>query len=434
MAEKPTGFHIARLSVFLTVIRNLYLRRRTNESKPLFKNVFIKLARSVLSKFAMLSFGGHIRHKWEKVMSSPVKSVLAAAISLISIGAHAATITVDTNLGAAGGLVSNIKVLEWDASPVLAVGGNQAVINYLNWSSSGGALNPANPYAAPTAAGVTNDLSGSPILGYSFEVYSQGILGSFTGGTGAVAGLNSTYQITYEFGYTEIMYEATRSTISGNGTANFDFAAVQTVNYFRIYLDNLAGGSAANLGSGAGFNDGTLVFEGEIRPVENEPHVSNFTTSGVTPGAATDPLNTQSLCGSSKDCSTTSSLGPLETVTGTGSTSAFDLMIMPVTLNPAFWVSGLDSLLVDNISQTLAFSSSEPSEKVAGLVPDIGSVNGQVLSGAACQDRSLFCGSPDILFQTDTNSPVDRTVPEPGTLALFGIALAGLGFSRFRKV
>jgi hypothetical protein len=388
----------------------------------------------VLSKFAMLSFGGHIRHKWEKVMSSPVKSVLAAAISLISIGAHAATITVDTNLGAAGGQVSNIKVLEWDASPVLAVGGNQAVINYLNWATVGGALNPVNPYAAPTAEGVTNDVNGNPILGYSFEVYSHGILGSFTGGTGAIAGLNSTYQITYEFGYTEIMYEATRSAITGNGTANFDFAKVQTVNYFNIYLDNLSSGTAANLGLGTGFADGTLVFSGNILPVENEPHVSNFQTSGQTPGAATDPLNTQSLCGSSKSCVTTSSLGPLETVTGTGSTTAFDLMIMPVTLNPAFWVSGLDSLLVDNISQTLAFSSSQPSEVVAGFVPDIGSVNGQVLSGAACQDRSLFCGSPDIMFQTDTNSPVDRTVPEPGTLALFGIALAGLGFSRFRKV
>lgn len=369
-------------------------------------------------------------------MSSPVKSVLAAAISLISIGAHAATITVDTNLGAAGGLVSNIKVLEWDASPVLAVGGNQAVINYLNWTGFGGAANPGNTFAAPSAAGVTNDVNGNPILGYSFEVYSQGILGSFTGGTGATGGLNSTYQITYEFGYTEIMYLATQNPVTGGGAANFDFAAVQTVNYFRIYLDNLTNGGAANLATGSGFNDsdgGVLVFDGQIRPVANEPHVSNFTTSGQTPGTATDPLNTQSLCGSSKDCETTSSLGGVETVTGTGSTSAFDLMIMPVTLNPAFWVSGLDSLLVDNISQTLAFSSSQPSEKVAGFVPDIGSVNGQVRT--TCGDTgALFCGDPDILFQTDTNSPVDRTVPEPGTLALFGIALAGLGFSRFRKV
>ena len=56
-----------------------------------------------------------------------------------------------------------------------------------------------------------------------------------------------------------------------------------------------------------------------------------------------------------------------------------------------------------------------------GYVPVVGATNG------------AFGDSPDFVAQTDYNSAVTGSVPEPGMLALLGLALAGLGVTTMRR-
>jgi hypothetical protein len=56
-----------------------------------------------------------------------------------------------------------------------------------------------------------------------------------------------------------------------------------------------------------------------------------------------------------------------------------------------------------------------------GYTPSIGAING------------LGLGSPDFIAQTDFNSAVRGNVPEPGTLALVGLALGAAGWRGARR-
>lgn len=331
------------------------------------------------------------------------KIAVAVALAGTFAAAHAAPISITTP----NGVVSGITAFDWAPSPVLAQGGNQAFVNFIN-----------NP-----AGGTVEGLNGG--MGYGFSVFSQGRLAVLQGGTGAVGSLyngsGSTankYEITFELAYQEVV--TTALAVPGANIAVFDFAKNQTNNYFRVYVKDLDSTAAANYAAGTGFNTGTLVFDGTIAP-GSAGSVSNF-------NANTGALGTVGSDG--QPANGTSPLSGLPSVTGSGATPEFDLLtVMPNFIDTSFWNTELVSFLVTNISQNLPFQSVDPSAIIAGQVPNIGAVNG----GTVCGRTGCVAAGPDIIFQTDFNGPV-QGIPEPGTLALAGLALGGLALARRRKV
>jgi hypothetical protein len=328
-------------------------------------------------------------------------AIAAALAGGFSMAAQADPVSITTP----NGVVSGITAFDWAPSPVLAQNGNQAFVDLANGINDG-------------VAGVKGNTFGN-----QFTVYSQGRLSAFLGGTGATAQLfngsgntANKYEITFELAYDEIVYFALP--VFGQNLALFDLAATQTTNFFRIFVKDLDATAASNYAAGTGFNTGTMVFEGTIG-AGGAGTTSTFLAStnlGLV-GGDNDPSN-----GS----------GPFEntpSVTGSGATPEFDLLtVTPTVYDTNFWNVALTSFVITNISQNLPFQSVDASAVIVGQVPNIGLVNG----GSAFFDDRFFAAGPDILFQTDFNG-VARGIPEPGTLALAGLALGALSLARRRK-
>jgi hypothetical protein len=333
------------------------------------------------------------------------------AVALALMGSFAAAQAATLTLNTPNGIVSGISSIDFGPAPVLAQGGNQAFVN------------AANGVVAGTEASV---LGG---VGHGFTVYSQGRVVGLTGGSGAVSGLyteepfNATagrYEITFELAYREVVVGAT--SVLGQNTAFFDLAVDQSVNYFRMYVKDLDVDAAANFAQGTGFNTGTMVFEGTIA-AGGAGSLSTFITGGAgTVGGDTSVDNG------------TSPLSGLPSVTGGGATPEFDLLtVVPTVYDTNFFKNELTSFLITNISQNLPFKTVDPSVVISGQVPNV-TCNGCIIDTNGANPGGFEAvGGPDIIFQTDFNGAV-TAIPEPGTLALAGLALGGLALARRRKV
>jgi hypothetical protein len=341
------------------------------------------------------------------------KSILAALIgSAFALGSAHAGLTIDLNGGAAGGQIT-ADALDWAPTSFLALGGNTAINNFVG---SGG-----------TCATVS----------CNFDVLTHAKLTAYapTGSSTFVGLPGFGGEITMVARYTEQVIAFT----PGDGSTTFPqatFASTGT-GWVEFYFSS---SDASDL-TGGGFNNGTLI--GRLSGVQVGRR-GNFEVTDPTPIA---------LDGSADGDQYSGQL----TVSGFGSQQSLRAGTAAVALDPTFFLTAIGdfSLNYQNISIGVPYEVVNPSDcftptmaaaavgttglastcdaahvngtyaaqgNATGYTPVVGPVNGLSLTGA-----------PDFVAQTDFNSAVRGTVPEPGSLALVGLALGALGFAARRR-
>lgn len=328
------------------------------------------------------------------------KSLIAASILAAATVAQAAPLSFDPD-GTGAGSSYLVDQLDWLPSSVLAQGGNQAIANYLNGGSG-------------------TDLE--------FTVLSHFRLGAGLLGGSTVFSTGGGYEITAVIGFTEkVTYAAAPGTnpLAPLGAAAFDY--VNDGNSFvNIYFH---GAPNANQLQGTGFNDGQLIFSSTISSANG-----SYSNTGLTPELLDDTPNGDDWNGQL-------------TLPGQGINSNFLIDVAAPTFIDSNFFTNLPLLqfVITNISLNNPFVATDPSYAFvdkdgnpvvvtadAGVTTTLGPVNGQLFIDPT--SGRISPSGPDFIFSSDVNSSVSATaIPEPGALALSGLALGLLGLAGRRK-
>jgi len=341
------------------------------------------------------------------------KTLTAALIgAAFAFGGQAhAGLTLDLNGAAAGGVIT-ADALDWAPTSFLAQGGNRAIRNFQNGACANNGCNfEVLTHAKLTAYAPTGSNSFIGLSGFGGEItmvarYTETVIG-------AVGGLFPTAQF--------------QSTGAG---------------YLEFYFNPTGSATPANDLTGSGFNAGRLIGRLE----------------GVTVGAFGSFTNTNLNPVLLDQTADGNQYGTQQTIRGSGSQDSLRAGTTSVFLDPLFFLTAFSDFRInyENISIGLPFSSVNPSDcfnNVARTNAQVGTsgfastCNTTHVNGAYSMQNAgdpgylpvvgaingLGLASDDFVAQTDYNSSVRGTVPEPGSLALVGLALASLGFAATRR-
>jgi len=316
-----------------------------------------------------------MNQKFKLLAMSALVASLATPVAAMAISYD---LTFDpTGTAGAAGDIAGVAVFDQKPGNALAQGGVTAVTNQIINQTTGSSLNTGFTLLYQANLNTAESSLGSTL-------FSNGTGGNF---------------FTFVAGFGE------RVTNVSGSTATFGFDGSNSTNFFNMYATSA---SANNL-AGTGFL-GTQILSAHVIDITAASFTANTNTSVNLDSFGADNWSGQ------------------QTVTGSGSTDitfmidSFDVNYFPdlvagLTSNLSFFnTSNIDPFRQVDPSKCIN-STSANCDAATGITPDIGALNGST--------------GPDILLQADGNQSF--VIPEPGTMALFGIGISLLGLSSKRK-